>query len=65
MATLEREIAALETQLAEPALYGSDRSKYQSVASRLDAARTELAEAEERWLAIELAAEQAERARAR
>jgi ATP-binding cassette subfamily F protein uup len=65
IAALEAECATLERTLADPALYARDAAAFQRTATRLDAARAELAAAEERWLEIELAAEQAAQARAR
>ena len=65
IAALEAEIAALGAALADPGLYARDAASFQRAAARLDAARAELVAAEERWLEIELAAEQAAQARAR
>jgi ATP-binding cassette subfamily F protein uup len=65
IAALEAERCALEAALADPGLYARDAAAFQRTAARLDAARAELAAAEERWLEIELAAEQAAQARAR
>jgi ATP-binding cassette subfamily F protein uup len=65
IAALEAETAALAQALADPGLYQRDRAAFQRSAARLDVARAELATAEERWLEIELAAEQAAEARAR
>jgi len=47
------EIAALERRLADPGLYGRDRAAFDSATQRLEAARHELAGAEERWLELE------------
>jgi ATP-binding cassette subfamily F protein uup len=47
------EIAALERKLADPGLYGRDRSAFEGATQRLEAARHELAAAEERWLELE------------
>jgi ATP-binding cassette subfamily F protein uup len=65
IAALEAEIADLAQALADPELYQRNRAQFQDSAARLDAARAELIAAEERWLEIELAAEQAAEARAR
>ncbi len=47
------EIAALERRLADPGLYGRDRAAFDSATQRLEAARHELAGAEDRWLELE------------
>ena len=47
------EITALERKLADPGLYGRDRAAFESTSQRLEAARHELAAAEERWLELE------------
>ena len=47
------EIAKLEARLADPGLYARDRAAFDKAAARLDAARGELAAAEERWLELE------------
>ena len=55
---LHAEIAALEGKLADPALYGRDPKAFADVAGRLDALRTDLAAAEERWLELEMKREE-------
>jgi ATP-binding cassette subfamily F protein uup len=50
---LSREIAALEQRLADATLYGRDRASFDATTARLVAARTELAAAEDEWLALE------------
>ena len=50
---LAGEIAGLESRLADSALYRRDRAGFDAAALRLDAARAELAAAEERWLELE------------
>jgi ATP-binding cassette subfamily F protein uup len=50
---LADEIATFETRLADPGLFARDRAGFESAAARLDAARSELAGAEERWLELE------------
>jgi ATP-binding cassette subfamily F protein uup len=50
---LGTEIADLEARLADSALYGRDPDGFAKAAARLDAARAELAEAENRWLELE------------
>ncbi|OYV32308.1 MAG: elongation factor 3 [Rhodospirillales bacterium 20-64-7] len=52
--TLQKEIARLETALAKPGLYQSDRKKFDAGTAALAAAQTRLAEAEERWLELEV-----------
>ena len=47
------EIASLEKTLADGGLYARDRAKFDKTSQRLDAARAELAHAEERWLVLE------------
>jgi ATP-binding cassette subfamily F protein uup len=46
-------MAKLEVELADPGLYARDAARFQTSATRLDAARLELAAAEERWLELE------------
>jgi ATP-binding cassette subfamily F protein uup len=50
---LSREIAALEQRLADATLFGRDRASFDATTARLVAARTELAAAEDEWLALE------------
>jgi ATP-binding cassette subfamily F protein uup len=50
---LHGDIAVLEQALADPALYGRDRTGYEAKAARLATAKQELAAAEERWLELE------------
>ena len=50
---LQREIAAAETALADPALYARDPKRFAAVSRDADAMRAKLAAAEERWLALE------------
>jgi ATP-binding cassette subfamily F protein uup len=56
---LAGEIARLEVDLADPALYSRDPARFQKSATRLDAARAELATAEDRWLELETKREEA------
>jgi ATP-binding cassette subfamily F protein uup len=51
---LHGEIARLESELADPALYGRDPDGFAQRSTRLEAARTALAAAEERWLELEM-----------
>ncbi|WP_084397834.1 ABC-F family ATP-binding cassette domain-containing protein [Henriciella aquimarina] len=53
MPRLGKEIEELEAQLADPELFNADPEKFQAVSDRLVAARGELEQAEEDWLAIE------------
>ena len=46
-------IAELEARLADPALYGQDRRRFEEASATLDRARAELAAAEDEWLALE------------
>jgi ATP-binding cassette subfamily F protein uup len=57
--TLTAEIARLETELSDPALYSRDPARFQKTAARADAARAELDNAEERWLELEAKREDA------
>ena len=50
---LGAEITKLEGELSDGSLYAKDAARFQKVAARLDAARTELAQAEDRWLELE------------
>jgi ABC transport system ATP-binding/permease protein len=57
---LTAEIAKLEGELSDPALYSRDPARFQKYAARADAARAELAAAEERWLELETKREEAQ-----
>jgi ATP-binding cassette subfamily F protein uup len=50
---LPGKIAALETALHDPELYGRDPAGFDRYTRALDAARAQLAAAEEEWLALE------------
>jgi ATP-binding cassette subfamily F protein uup len=50
---LPDKVAALETALADPALYGRDPAAFERFSRALDEARRQLAGAEEEWLALE------------
>jgi ATP-binding cassette subfamily F protein uup len=52
IAELEREKAALEATLADPELYVRQRSAFAAATARHESIEQELAEAEERWLAL-------------
>jgi ATP-binding cassette subfamily F protein uup len=54
MKKLEDEIGTLEAKLADPNLFARDPKAFDSAASRLTAARDELAAAEEQWLELEM-----------
>jgi ATP-binding cassette subfamily F protein uup len=54
MKRLEAEIAALEAKLADPSLFTRDPKAFEQSASRLTAAREDLAKAEEQWLELEM-----------
>jgi ATP-binding cassette subfamily F protein uup len=53
MPRLTDDIAALEAQLADPALFARDPSAYEATAAKLQAARTRLEQSESEWLDIE------------
>jgi ATP-binding cassette subfamily F protein uup len=50
---LATEIAALETRLADPGLYGRDRKAFDAAMTSLTALRAQLAAAEDEWLLLE------------
>ena len=60
MARLEREIAALQKELADDALYARDPNRFAQAASDLAKRQAELAAAEDRWLEIEALREEIE-----
>ncbi len=51
---LTADVAALEKQLADPALYESDPDTFNRTAKELDAKRSEISSAEEEWLELEM-----------
>ena len=51
---LGKEQAALQKKLADPKLYARDRAAFDQASARLDALHAELAEAEDRWLELEM-----------
>jgi ATP-binding cassette subfamily F protein uup len=57
---LQARIAALRTKLGDPKLYARDPAAFDTTAAELRQAETDLAEAEDRWLALELKREEAE-----
>ncbi|NWG26690.1 MAG: ATP-binding cassette domain-containing protein, partial [Pseudorhodoplanes sp.] len=60
MDRLEKTIAALQKTLDDPGLYARDRAAFDAASGALAAAQAELAEAEERWLALEILREEME-----
>jgi ATP-binding cassette subfamily F protein uup len=60
MAALEANIRALQTQLDDPALYGRDPKAFAETSASLATAHSELAAAEEKWLALEILREEIE-----
>ncbi|MAB13336.1 ATP-binding cassette domain-containing protein [Parvibaculum sp.] len=58
MPEIETEIAALEKRLADPDLYAKNPQKFAKTTEQLDALRAELAQAEERWLELEMKREE-------
>ena len=58
MKDLTTEIDTLEKILADPELFRRDANAYNMTAARLDAARAELAAAEDEWLALEIKQEE-------
>ena len=57
---LPAKIAALETALADPALYGRDPAGFERFSRALAAAQAQLASAEDEWLTLESQREAAE-----
>jgi ABC transport system ATP-binding/permease protein len=60
IATLEAEIARLQTRLAAPDLYTRDRKAFDAATAALTKARGDLAGAEEKWLELEMLREDIE-----
>jgi ATP-binding cassette subfamily F protein uup len=60
IATLQKTIATLQTDLADPALYRRDRPKFDSLSASLATKTRELENAEEQWLMLEMKREAAE-----
>ncbi|MDP1627489.1 ABC-F family ATP-binding cassette domain-containing protein [Parvibaculum sp.] len=58
MPELARDIAAIEKKLADPDLYARDPDLFHKTMTRHDALKAELAEAEERWLELEMKREE-------
>ena len=60
MKKLENEIGALEAKLADASLFARDPKAFDQAATRLTAAREELAKSEEQWLELEMKRESLE-----
>ena len=60
MRKLEAEVAKLKDILADPGLYARDRARFDKATELLMRSETALAEAEERWLELEMLREEAE-----
>ena len=60
MKKLENEIGTLEAKLADASLFSRDPKAFDQAASRMTAARDELAKAEEQWLELEMKREMLE-----
>ena len=58
MAALEKKISDLQSQLDDPGLYARDRQAFETVSAALVKAQGELAEAEHRWLELEMLREE-------
>ena len=53
IADAPRQIATLESTLADPGLYGRDPAAFQRLSAELESVRTRLGSAEDEWLALE------------
>jgi ABC transport system ATP-binding/permease protein len=62
IASLEAEIARLQTVLADTTLYARDRGVFDRASSAMTEMQSELAAAEERWLELELKRDEIENA---
>jgi len=58
IASLEKEIAALQAKLSDSALYARDRRAFDQASAALVKAQDELAEAEHQWLELEILREE-------
>ncbi len=54
IANLEKDIASLQQRLSDPALYAKDRQAFEQASAALVKAQDDLAEAEHRWLELEI-----------
>jgi ATP-binding cassette subfamily F protein uup len=60
MAKLETDMKALQVKLDDPQLYARDRKAFDDATAKLATVQTELHEAEEKWLALEMLREEIE-----
>ena len=60
MAALQKDITRLQAKLADPNLYARDAKAFADTTAALGAAQTGLAEAEEKWLELEMLREEIE-----
>ncbi len=60
IAALQEDIAHLQAKLADPTLYSRDPNAFTDVTTALGAAQNELAQAEEKWLELEILREEIE-----
>jgi ATP-binding cassette subfamily F protein uup len=60
IATLQADIRRLQARLDDPTLYTRDRDAFAKTSGTLAAAQSELATAEEKWLALEILREEIE-----
>jgi ATP-binding cassette subfamily F protein uup len=60
MFALQTNIRKLQQRLDDPALYARDRGAFAETSASLAAAQSELAAAEEKWLALEILREEIE-----
>jgi ABC transport system ATP-binding/permease protein len=58
MTALQKDIARLQAGLADPGLYSRDPKAFADTTAALGAAQTELAQAEEKWLELEILREE-------
>ena len=63
IASLEKEITSLQAKLSDSALYAKDRQAFEQASAALVKAQDELAEAEHRWLELEILRDEIETAR--
>ena len=54
IAKAEAEIAALQKELFDPALYARDPKRFASLSEKLSRVQADLAESEDRWLTLEM-----------
>jgi ATP-binding cassette subfamily F protein uup len=60
MEKLQKTIATLQKKLDDPGLYARDRAAFDAASGALASAQSELADAEEKWLALEIMREEME-----